>query len=140
MQVDFYILQSPETTLARHMLCCRIAEKAYHAEQTVWIQTNSALESSQVDQLLWTYSEMSFIPHNIVGNSDTTTTSPILISHQDIPDREYDNLINLSLGVPDFCHLFSRIREIVPRENAREHYRFYQNKSYQIKTHELNFA
>ncbi|HEX5420404.1 MAG TPA: DNA polymerase III subunit chi, partial [Gammaproteobacteria bacterium] len=65
-QVDFYILGEADGG-ARLRAACRIADEAVQLDRRVFICAGSELEARQLDDLLWTFSDGSFLPHCIVG-------------------------------------------------------------------------
>lgn len=136
-QVDFYILQGSENS-GRYRTACRLVEKAYALGHRVHIHTDSALVARQLDDLLWTFRDRSFIPHEIAPqNSDPIM---VTIGHGWIP-KQCDVLINLATEVPEFFSRFQRIAEIIDqdrRQSGREHYRFYRDRGYSLTHHELN--
>ncbi len=66
----------------------------------------------QLDELLWTFRDGSFLPHGIVGEMDVET--PVSIGAAMPESRVPDLLINLTDAVPDRTGTFPRIAEIVP--------------------------
>ena len=77
-RVDFYILAQADER-ARHMLACKLAEKAWRLDNSVYIHANNRSEAEHLDQLLWTFRDGSFVPHGLLGRNDGTETSPIMI-------------------------------------------------------------
>src|SRR5690606_17614445 len=78
-QVDFYILES-DTDDARLRLTCRIVDKATQQDLHVFVNAASDTEARQLDELLWTFSQGSFIPHKIVHEELTAEPlEPVLI-------------------------------------------------------------
>ena len=74
-RVDFYILaQSDER--ARHVLACKLAEKAWRLDNTVYIHTRDRSDAESIDELLWTFRDGSFVPHGLASNQDGTEASP----------------------------------------------------------------
>lgn len=63
-RVDFYVLAGPKPA-ARLRFACRLAEKAYRLDHRVHLQTGSAAEAEQLDELLWTFRQGSFVPHEL---------------------------------------------------------------------------
>src|SRR5882672_4387346 len=61
-RVDFYVLEGSEPR-PRLVYACRLAEKAFLLEQRVSILTDSAEDAQQLDDLLWTFRDRSFVPH-----------------------------------------------------------------------------
>lgn len=139
-QVDFYILKdnSPE---ARPLFTCRLAEKAYKQGHQVYINTESAPQLTQLDDLLWTFRAGSFLPHAVYAGA-TDAEQPILLGHAVEPEGPVDVLVNLDSAVPPWFSRFDRVAELVgagedARAAARERYRFYQDRGYTLKTHKL---
>ena len=139
-QVDFYILEDnrPE---ARALLTCRLSEKAYKQGHQVFINANSGDQLKQLDDMLWTFSAGSFLPHGrYEENADST--HPVLLGHAVEPEGPSDVLVNLSNEVPVFFSRFNRVAELVggdetQLQSARERYRFYKDRGYTLNTHNL---
>ncbi len=142
-RIDFYILEE-QTSQARLLLACKLIEKAYKSRHRIYIQANNQDEAHQLDELLWTYREDSFLPHNLYGEGPEPAP-PIQIGFDATPDKHRDILINLNETVPSFYQQFSRLLEIVVnvpeiQAYAREHFRFYKSQGHDIKTHKLQSA
>ena len=139
-RIDFYILNEK----ARHdrfFLGCRITQKAWHQQHRVMIQTNSEQEARHMNQLLWTFHDQSFIPHELLPRADLKTT-PVIIGWNDDAADECDVLINLAAEIPPFFSRFERLVEIVDKDPAqkqvsRNHYRYYQERGYPLTNHKL---
>ena len=139
-QVDFYILQN-ERPGARPLFTCRLTEKAYKQGHRVYINTASGQQLQQLDELLWTFRDGSFLPH-AVYDADASETPPILLGHAVEPEGPTDVLVNLSTELPTFFSRFSRVAELVggatdQLDAARERYRFYKDRGYTLNTHNL---
>jgi len=137
-KIDFYILSNDSEQL--HFVC-RLIEKDYKKQHRIFIHTDTIQMAHQVDELLWTYRDDSFLPHNLYGEGPTPAP-PIQIGCNTVPQHHHDILINLSLEVPAFYQQFNRILEIVPhtidhKNQARAHYKFYRNAGLTIETHSL---
>jgi DNA polymerase-3 subunit chi len=142
-QVDFYIL-SNDSADGRLVLACRIADKAVQNGQHVLINTDSPTESARLDDLLWTFSQGSFIPHRVVETSAAGRfAEPVLIGCGVAPDGEdWQVLINLAGAVPEFFSRYERVAELVDgnerrREQGRERFRFYRDRGYELNTHQM---
>lgn len=140
-RVDFYILSRPanEPVLT---LACRLAEKAVEQKYEVLINTQSDDDSSRLNDLLWTFSQGSFLPHRMLGgNSPTDQGEPVSIgSGREPPDGRWDLLINLASEVPGFFGRFERVAELVGPEESdkaagRERFRYYRDRGYELQTH-----
>lgn len=138
-KVDFYVL--PANGMSREQLACRLTEKAWNKQHHIYIHTGSVQEAQRIDDLLWTFNQDSFLPHNLVTDA-ASVTAPIRIGYEEAPDMECDVLINLSHEVPAFFSRFMRIAELVDqnkntRNQARERFRFYRERGYPLDSHEL---
>ena len=139
-QVDFYISDS-DSGDARLRLACKIADEARERDNHVFIHSTSGDEARQLDELLWTFSQGSFIPHRIVhGELDRPPLEPVLIGVNQTPSQgRWDVLINLAAEVPEFFSRYERVAEVVDanavrREQSRERYRFYRDRGYPLNT------
>lgn len=139
-QVDFYILNESADE-ARPLFACRLAEKAYKQGHHIYINTESAPQLKQLDDLLWTFRPGSFLPHAVYATA-TDAEQPILLGHALEPDGPADVLVNLDSAVPPWFSRFNRVAELVgndeaARTAARDRYRFYQDRGYTLNTHKL---
>ena len=149
-RVDFYVLPDADPA-QRSVLACKLAEKAYSQGLKVYIHTASADDSRKLDELLWTFRAGSFVPHAIVepgaepagaAGSDPGSTPPILLGHDREPAGHTDVLINLGTEIPRFFGRFERVAELVDQRpellaQSRERFRFYRERGYELKTHQL---
>lgn len=140
-RVDFYIL-SEHSRRSMKQILCSVTAKAYGHGHKIYVHTENNDQASQIDDLLWTCQDISFLPHGQAGIADQEKT-PILIGHTDPPVELHDIIINMTNTVPLFFGRFDRLIEIVSpspdqRDKARERYRFYQERGYTLNTHELD--
>lgn len=142
-RVDFYIVghQAPE---ARLKLACRIAEKAVNSDHEVVINTESETDSRRLDELLWTFSQGSFLPHRLLSDDGKADQGePVTIGCGQEPRAgNWDLLINLAPEVPEFFGRFSRVAELVgdeaeSRAAGRERFRYYRDRGYELRTHHI---
>ena len=136
-KVDFYILAqgSPEST------ACKIVEKAYQLGNRIYIHTESAQQAKHLDELLWTFRDGSFVPHEQY-QPGTPSESPVQIGCHDAPETDSEVLINLSTEVPLFFSRFLRVAELIgadptAKTQGRDRFRFYRDRGYTIDTHNL---
>ncbi|HYW03876.1 MAG TPA: DNA polymerase III subunit chi [Gammaproteobacteria bacterium] len=138
-RISFYLLadSAPEAHLR---VACRLAEKAYLQGQGVYLHAGGPGQAERLDEQLWSFRDGAFIPHARSGEEDG---EPVVIGHQaDAQPRQTGVLINLDDAVPAFFGRFDRLLEIVPageeaRGKARERFRFYRDRGYDLETHEL---
>lgn len=139
-KIDFYILPQANAH-ATLLFVCRLIEKAYKQRHRIYVHTEEQNIAHQLDEMLWTYREDSFLPHNLYGEGPEPTP-PIQIGINVTPEQHRDILINLSQTVPTCYTQFKRIIEIITDdENAktagRERYRTYRTSGFEINTHQL---
>jgi DNA polymerase-3 subunit chi len=139
-KIDFYILATAAAN-TRLQFACRLIEKAYKNQHRVYIHTENQADAHTLDELLWTYRDDSFLPHNLYGDGPEPAP-PIQIGFNVTPAKQRDILINLSNQVPAFFAQFNRILELIPtdpdqQELGRERFRFYRTQGLHIDTHKL---
>ena len=139
-EVDFYILKD-KAPQAGMQFACRLAEKIFKDGHQVYINTTSGQQLKQLDDLLWTFRQGSFLPHAVCTSNEAEAT-PILLGHAIEPEGPSDVLVNLAEDIPAFFSRFSRVTELVSgddtqRETARTRYKFYKDRGYTVRSHQL---
>ena len=83
-----------ETTVTEQReLLCRWTERFYLEDKRVRIVVDSKNAAQLIDQLLWTYSQASFIPHMIFGPGSTPAAEPVLITIGEFQDAGFEVVI-----------------------------------------------
>ena len=137
-RVDFYILAAGGED-ARRRFACRLAEKAYRLEHRVHVHTDDATGAEVMDELLWTFRDGSFLPHDRMPN---VTGAPVTVGHgEDVP-ADADLVINLCRAVPECIAGVPRVAELVggdeqTRAEGRHRFIFYRDRGYSLETHEI---
>src|SRR5690606_14990833 len=141
-EIDFYILDRASDEF-RLTFACRLADKAADRGLAVLIRPSSPVEAKTLDELLWTFSQGSFLPHRLASDAREPLLEPVVIDDGPGPvgDR-WDLLINLASDVPEYFSRCARRAEIVDgdasrRAQGRERYRFYRDRGYSLKTHQI---
>ena len=139
-RVDFYVLQRADER-SRRLLACRLAEKAYRLEHNVYLHTSTQADAVQLDELLWTFRDGSFVPHALMDESENTP-SPVTIGCDSDIDAPRDVLINLCDEIPSFAGSFGRVAEIVTSDDdcrrlSRERFVEYRDNGHSIQTHNI---
>jgi DNA polymerase-3 subunit chi len=140
-RVDFYLLQGTNVQNVQ-FFCCRLAEKAWKLDNTVFVRTEDEQQARLLDNLMWTYSDGSFLPHAL-SNNELSTDTPIIIGTIKEPAGSFDLMINLASGIPDQCSHYSRIAEIINEDETikaqgRLRYGQYDKKNYPLNHHNIN--
>jgi DNA polymerase-3 subunit chi len=139
-QVDFYVL-GERSRSNRFLLACRLADKAWQQGRRIYIHTDSESDARNLDRLLWTFRQGSFLPHGLSAKDDPEL-NPVLIGHGTDAGEEHDVLINLATEVPGFFSRFDRVAEVIDnsaevRNAGRERFRFYRDRGYPLNSHEI---
>ena len=135
-QIDFYVhVENKLQTL------CMLAAKALAKNVRMMILTPDAQATERVDKLLWTQPAIGFLPHCRCAHRLARVT-PIILDHGADPVVHEEVLVNLCDECPPVFSRFERLIEIVgleddDRERARNRYRFYRDRGYEIRTHDL---
>jgi DNA polymerase-3 subunit chi len=118
LRVDFYVLDDASAS-ARLKLACKLAEKAYLASQNVLVWHTDPDELKAFDDMLWTFSDGSFVPHELLTATAAPVEAPILLSAGTPPSQSVDIIINLAADVPPCLSQTRRVAEIIDGDDAR---------------------
>lgn len=137
-RVDFYIL--PENSNPNRFVCSLVS-KAWQGGNRIYIHTINREDAVMLDDLLWTYNDISFVPHSFVEQTKEEQTSISIGWTGKLPDDQ-QVMVNLSENIPDFARKFERIVEIVAgdeeqRGKARQRYRDYRDQGYELHDHKI---
>ncbi len=120
LRVDFYVIEDGAGH-ARLSLACKLAEKAYLANQSVLIWHTDPDELRSFDEMLWTFRDGSFVPHETLAPD---AIAPIQLSAGTAPLASVDLIINLAADVPPCITqskppMSKRIIEIIDGDDTR---------------------
>jgi DNA polymerase-3 subunit chi len=140
-RVDFYLLRQ-EGPQFRNTFACRLAEKAYRLDNTVHIHAVSRDDAERINDLLGTFRDGSFVPHELLGSGSTNRRAPITIGSGEEPVEPRDLLINLCDAIPAFAETFPRVAELVSsdepsKQESRKRFAAYRDKGHTLETHDV---
>lgn len=140
-KVDFYLLTRTQPQ-ARERFACKLTEKAYRLGHRIYIHGADRRQAQEMDNLLWTFRQGSFVPHALIPTEDAQAV-PVLIGYEYAPGVQGDLLINLGAEVPQFFSQFQRVAEIInpsetERQAGRQRYRHYRAHHCLLETHTIN--
>ena len=123
---------------------CQISAKALAGRRRVMILTPGAAVTDDVSRRLWALPATGFAPHCRSGDRLAAVT-PIIVDHLIEPMVHDDVLINLCDETPACFSRFQRMVEVVglddaDRAAARARFKFYRDRGYEIRTHQLGKA
>lgn len=121
---------------------CRLLRKAVAAGARVMV-TGRSETLRELDQALWTFAPLEFLPHCYGDVTETALAAAPLVlaeSVRDAPHRQV--LVNLGGAVPDGFEGFERLIEVVTadegdRIDARSRWKHYADRGYAIQRHDL---
>jgi DNA polymerase-3 subunit chi len=135
-RIDFYVDADDRLRVA-----CRLAAKAVAQQLRVLVYAPDGDVAVAIDRLMWTTPAIGFLPHVAAGHRLAAET-PVVIARgaEDSPHDEV--LVNLAVEWPPAFARFRRLVEIVTADEddkraARDRYRFYRDRGYEIRTHSL---
>jgi DNA polymerase-3 subunit chi len=133
-RVDFFFLKSH--------FACRLTEKAFKKGHSVYLFTPSTEETELLNDLLWSFREDSFVPHQIFGQSSAVSQLTIEIGHREDIAPNFDLLINLTNKIPTFFNQFHRVSEVVVQQEAvldatRNSYKQYKEQGCPLHLHNI---
>ncbi|MAZ39722.1 MAG: DNA polymerase III subunit chi [Legionellales bacterium] len=139
-RVDFYIV-SANNENEKLEFVCRLLEKAYKQRHQIFVLCKDQTQTHALDELLWTFKDISFLPHNILGEGPEPPP-PIQLGDTVIPNKHRDILITLKHYQLEQPNKYRRIIEVIAnneadKENARINYRRYREINCQLHSHDL---
>jgi len=124
-------------------LACRLTEEAYLAGQCVYVWLDDPIELQKFDEMLWTFSDRSFVPHERYESEQQWQDTPVLLSCDASPPQPFDLLVNLGGAVPPAASQARQIAEIVGgdesrRQAGRARFRQYREHGLTPQTHNMS--
>jgi DNA polymerase-3 subunit chi len=138
-RIDFYKLNGQNrTSISR--FCCQLADKVVKMGNPVYVKTKDETETRLMDDIMWTFSDSSFLPHDVQG-ATVDPDAPVVIGHTASATAGY-LLINLSDELPEDRDNYERIAEIIndtPQtlQQGRARYAAYKKQTYPLYYHEI---
>src|SRR3569833_2553010 len=141
-RVDFYILPGAAPA-GRARPARRPAAPAPRPGHPVYIHTQGPEQAAALDDLLWTFRDGSFVPHQRVAGDANLDGVPVLIGHAEVPEQCHTLLNKHTRDVPSFFSRFERVLEPVDQREdnklaGRERFRFYRDRGYALEIHTLS--
>ena len=116
-RVDFYLLEGSDSR-TRWKFACQEIEKAFLADERVLVWLDPA-DLAAFDELLWTFADRSFVPHEPVGPDSDWEESPVLLSAGPAPPSVPHVIVNLATELAPGTALVIRVVEIIDGDAAR---------------------
>ena len=136
-QIDFYFHVENKLQTA-----CALSAKACAHGLRVFAFCPDPEACQKFSRTLWTTPAIGFIPH-CTPDDRLAAVTPVIVDHDGTRLLHDQVLLNLRPDWPPFFSRFQRLIEIVSldeedRRLARERYRFYRDRGYEIQNHDLS--
>ncbi len=134
--IDFYL--NSENRLAT---LSSLSVKALRQDTRLFVLTADDEVTQQVERYLWTQPAIGFLPH-CRARHQLANVTPIIVDH--VTDRIVHEQVLVNFSA-DCSHVFSRFERLIEivgqdeddKSQARARYRFYRDRGYEIRTHDL---
>jgi len=140
-KIDFYVLadSAPDAHLR---FVCRLAEKAVDQSHKVFVRVSDADTARRIDDLLWTFGDRSFLPHEIADSRSPSHERVRILIGENAPESFREVVINLADTAPGELDTMQRIAEIVPadaqlKKAARERFKVYREQGLEPESHNV---
>ncbi len=133
--IDFYTHVTDRLAVVGKLVAKALAQHGH-----VRVLTPDAATTDALDRLLWLQPATGFLPHCRLS-SPLASQTPVWIDHALDHQGPAEVLINLHESPPPFFSRFERLAEIVSIDgaaSARERFRFYRERGYDLRTHNLS--
>ncbi len=111
-RVTFYQLRTRQPD-GKFRLACHIVNTAFKNGHKVYVNVENQAQCAYLNELLWKFSQNSFIPHTVFLETVPIDTEkfPVVVGSTQPSQNFNDVLVTLLDDVPDFIHQFSRVVE-----------------------------
>ena len=139
-RADFYLIAKPRFLTEPLRLVCELAKRCHATGKATLVLCASQAQAEELDDLLWSFEEDSFIEHQLAGLDEDDADVPVLLVPPGIASPLRPMVINLRPEpAPEG---FERVLEVVPpdpaaREPLRERWRQYQARGIAPAKHDM---
>jgi len=121
---------------------CRLIEQAYLAGQRVFVWSDDPQGLERFDELLWTFADRSFVPHETCADPAQWVDVPVLLGASVPPAQPFQLLVNLGQSVPSAAAPAERIVELIDADEERRRagrirFRQYREQGLVPETHNV---
>ena len=109
----------------------------------MYLQTADAGQAQRLDDLLWTFKDGSFLPHEIfAGGPASHARVLVLLGDAAAPASHRQLVVNLTDAIPAELEQYERVAEIVDvdperKRIARERYKQYRDRGCTLESHNV---
>ncbi|HEY0963489.1 MAG TPA: DNA polymerase III subunit chi [Pseudomonadales bacterium] len=140
MKANFYLLKQTDVHACR-LLACRLAEQQSKQGQRVCILADTPDDARQLDELLWSFTPESFVPHAL-ADDPAAATLPVVVAHGTEAPAGTTCILNLGSDAPRNQPSLNAIAEFVANEDeakarSRARWNLYKQLGYELQHHQL---
>ena len=124
----------------RLRLASQWVERLYERGRTVAVHAADRGQASEMDKVLWTFKQNSFIPHGIAGEVEEPVIEPVLIAAGDDEMPDSDVLVVVSdEGREAWMDEFDHVYDFAPlysdelKKDARRRFKAYQEAGFRMR-------
>ncbi|URJ30593.1 DNA polymerase III subunit chi [Candidatus Blochmannia vicinus (nom. nud.)] len=118
-------------------LVCNLISIQWRSGKKILVACENEHQATKIDEILWTFDQNTFLPHNLFGK--TVHAAPVIIywSQCCYDNNPRDLLINLMKQNMDFFFNFNEIIDFVPATDilkkwARRRYQSYKKNGFKL--------
>lgn len=132
-KVDFYVYELSDYQFYQRLVC-NLVEDAYNQENNILLLCENEESCETLDELLWTFKDVSFIPH------EKKLNNKILTQHINLTKKKRSLiLMNLTYSFPDSLETHDRVIEMSgydedSRQKARLNFKRYKTMNFEINS------
>jgi DNA polymerase III subunit chi len=136
-RADFYEIKDSRWELA---LCGQV-EAAYAAGERLYVRAATEALARELDELLWTFREDSFVPHRLWQGEAEVLVDPVTIGWRAGNPNQATTVVLAGTGAAEDVTGFDRILDFVPTadplltQGARERYRAFRTARLKVTFH-----
>jgi DNA polymerase III subunit chi len=138
-QITFHVVTeaAPDAHLR---VACRLAEEAVDQGQQVFVRVADDAQAKRIDDLLWTFGDRSFLPHELATSPDHQPSHQrirVLIGTTVVAHS--DCVINIAVDLPPNLGALKNVIELVPADDtlkraARARFKSYRDAGFEPVT------
>ncbi len=137
-RADFYIVPEPAVP---YRFVCQLADKVRNEGYDIYIHAATREAAATIADLLWTFRDISFLPHASIDSPDAADC-PVIVGWEGEGPLQRQVLINLSGNLPEHTSAYERVIEVVPsdpdeRHQARLRYKDYRARGMEMHSHNI---
>ena len=138
-RADFYLIAKPRFLEEPMRLVCELARKSYDKGLWTLILARDTAQAEALDELLWSFDDDAYIPHQIAGDEEDELT-PVLIAtpDMDVPSRA----LVINLRDDTYLGACDRVLEVVPADASargplRERWKQYKALGFDVNKYDM---